>query len=989
MKRVYYIIFSSVILTQSACDFKGISEIDTFRIHPDFQIELVASEPIIFDPVDLKFDEYGRAFVMEMPSYPFPVNSSRVVLLEDENIDGVYDKRTVFAKNLGMGTSILPFQGGLLVTAPPDLLFLKDTDADNVADIREIIMTGFAVENPQHNFNGMMYGVDNWIYAANGGNSGKVHWPDDEKNNVSIKGDDFRFYLYKKIFQRIGKSAGGYGITSDDWGRIFTTHNLEHISNLVFPSRYINDIPVSPDHTLHNISTHDDGESARIYPVGTQETRVNHPEQSGYFSGSCGITYYGGGAFGSELNGNIFVCDVVLNLIHRDVLRPKGTTFAAYRGRQKVEFLASTDRAFRPVHIEIGPDGALYVIDMYRKVIEHPEWIPDEIEVKLDLDAGKGKGRIYRITPQGGLRPATPKFSENNINAVVEKLAHPNKWQRDTAQRLLIEWQDVAAIEHLKELFASSKSPVGRLHSMWTMHGLDQLDDSIILGALQDPHPGVRGNALIIAEELIGGNSDVLETMLNMLYDNNPRVRMQTLLSLSMLQQEYSTNTEEKLYKGLLAIANRDISDPFARMALVSAVRERPLPYIELLLAEKDVAMSTDGRALLFSLARLVGQKFDDNMIVSVVKALYAMDKSDYILIEALLDGLAEGIENRSNTMAEIFGLDQLLEFLEAHQDIAVIRASWRLRKSSGLKPNPRQKALIAESLTYVEDESLTTTKRLEYLAFLEYVDFINRAEVLFRLLSTKTAKEIQLVAIDQLTRSRNVDIAKGLIDKWQTLSPEVRSKASDFLIYFPANHDILLTALENDNLTVGELYLHLERRRAFLFSDDPSIRQRAEALFSDAGVMTRKTAIAAMRPALVMKGNPSSGMVVYNELCAKCHRLGSIGQPVGPDLTEIYRKSPETLLYEIIDPNAAVETQYISYMFEHNNGEIFTGIITHESDTEIGILNADNNYRSVQRSHIKEMSSGGLSLMPEELESGMDLQNMADLIAFLQSRPD
>ena len=395
-------ILCSLFCTFWACQSERSEPLNSFQIHPDFNIEKVATEPLVFDPVDMEFDQYGTAYVLEMPGYPFGEEESRIVRLQDQDLDGLFDQRTVFSDSLGVASSLLPYKEGWLVAAPPDLLYIKDTDADGVADHREVVLTGFSEGNLQHNFNGLTYGLDNWIYAANGGNSGSIHWPDQQMEPVPLRGNDFRIHLDQQKFELIGKSSGGFELGVDSWGHIFETHNLHHISHLAFPGRYIKDLPGS-QHSLANISGHDQNGLGRIFPVGAQEARVNHPEQAGYFSGACGITHYGGGAFPEEFDGNIFVADVVLNVIHRDIIDSDGAIFSARRAREKVEFLASSDRSFRPVNMTAGPDGALYILDMHREVIEHPEWIPDEIEAGLDLEGRKRTGAhlSHRTKKQG------------------------------------------------------------------------------------------------------------------------------------------------------------------------------------------------------------------------------------------------------------------------------------------------------------------------------------------------------------------------------------------------------------------------------------------------------------------------------------------------------------------------------------------------------------------------------------------------------------
>ena len=208
---------------------------------------------------------------------------------------------------------------------------------------------------------------------------------------------------------------------------------------------------------------------------------------------------------------------------------------------------------------------------------------------------------------------------------------------------------------------------------------------------------------------------------------------------------------------------------------------------------------------------------------------------------------------------------------------------------------------------------------------------------------------------------------------------------AGDILLYLPANHDILLTSLEDGKLKLGELNLHLERRRVLLWSEDPSVKARAEALFSDAGVNTRQQAMAAMSPALDLEGNAGEGKAIFANLCGQCHRVGEDGVNVGPDLTEIFRKSKESIMHDIIDPNAGCDTEYLSHTIRTVDGELINGIIAFETDDAITLRSIGGVERTVARKDVEQLSSSGLSLMPEALEGLMDHQQMADLLSYLQ----
>jgi len=963
----------------------------TFETHPDFEIVLVAMEPQVFDPVDLEFDEAGRAFVLEMPGYPLGEVKGRVVLLEDTSGDGRYDSRTVFAEGFPVADSLLAWRGGLLVASPPDLLFIKDTTGDNVADVQEVLLTGFAVGNTQHNFNGLTYGLDNWVYGAQGGNGGEVYWPDNPDAKTAIRWQDFRIDFDNQRVELTGRSSGGFEISFDDYGRMFQTHNLVHISQLVFPGRYLSGVRGVDHNTLTNISDHEEGGLSRIFAIGEQETRVNHPQQSGYFSGASGITFYGGGAFGAEFEDNVFVCDVVLNLVHRDVLSHDGPAYTASRARDRVEFLASTDRHFRPVNLQVGPDGALYVLDMHRAVIEHPEWIPDEIQQHLDLEEGMLNGRIFRVLPRGGLPAAQPEFSPGNLAYAVAALDHPNRWWRDTAQRLLVEWQDRGAVPYLEKLVGEGTRPQARVHALWTLQGLGALRDEFLLQGLRDESPGVRENALQLAEFRLD-NSAMRDQVIALAGDPDARVRMQTALTLGTAPR--GALDSQHLQDALFRIAEQDLRHAWSRLALATALKDQPLPMMLTLLHEETLLEQEGAVAFFGMLGSMASLQVSPGELAELLHTLGETSGLAPGVLAQTLSGLANGLGQRGNELAAFREEERTraaLAALFSRSERNVLEGAWELASTLELPRTDRQESLLAQARAAVEDSAVSAQQRLEHLALLRFADFDERKELLFELLNTRHPRPLQEAAVRQLTAAATGEVADRLIAQWRTLGPEVRAEAGNMLLRRRDHHDRLLTALETGTIGLGEMDFNLERRRMLLWwSNDESISKRAEQLFSDAGVVTREAAIEAMRPALAMEGDPVRGREVFREVCAQCHVIGGEGAEVGPNLTDIFRKSKETLLHDILDPNAGVETRYISYTIETDTGDVFedeiiSGMIVAETDESVTLREAGGADRTIPRAQIGSMTSSGLSMMPEELEAGLTPQMMADLLEFLQ----
>ena len=950
---------------------------DSFLLHPDFEIELVASEPLIFDPVDLEFDENGDAYVLQMPGYPKGIDESSIVKLIDQDEDGIYDQKIIYAENLAQASSIMPYKKGFLVAAPPDLLYLLDTDGDGKADQRQVLMSGYSDGNLQHNFNGLTYGLDHWIYLANGGNGGTAHWTEMPDSVLRIGGSDFRIKPDKLLFEITGRSSGGFELAMDEWGHIFGTHNLHHISTLVFPDLYIDGLNLTPRHTLLNISDHEENGLARVYPIGEQETRVNHPEQSGYFSGACGITYYGGGVFSGEFAGNIFVNDVVLNLVHRDVVQPEGVSHSAARGRPGTDFLASSDRSFRPVNSAVGPDGALYIVDMYRAVIEHPEWIPDELEVKMDLDAGKDKGRIYRITEKG--RSLFTWQKPVDLEATVNLLTHPNQWQRLTAQRLIAENRDVGLRDRLLEEFNRSKDARTRIHILYNLRELEADLQGLLLTCLNDPVPQVRQHGLRLSESYLPGNPDLLKKVLNMTVDKDPGVQMQTALTLSTLDSTFSSVVIE----AIRPMVKAEINNPYMRMAWMAACKYDPLRFARILNDEGVLSME-GATALVEMLATRLAQVGTTKGQQDLVLTFSGRDPHHTNLVAASLHSLSiAGL--RLNSEQQSSGWAKFLNRLESERDLPVIRASWKLRNSLGLPPPVSSESIVSLALSNIRKSGVTEAQVVESLHLLAYAEADTVISEILTYVDARRPIKIQQAALDVLLGYNDVKVVARLVENWSGLSPSLRKRVTDALIYNADNHEILFASLENGDLNMSEFNFNLERRRRLLNSRDEKTRNRAATLFSDAGVVQRKDAIDKMRPALSIVGNTVAGKNIFEIQCATCHRFGNMGQNVGPDLSEISRKSKETLLHDILDPNAASDPEFINHIVDMNDGQVYSGIVEDETDDAIFIKMMGGAEITLAKNQIKNLQSTGLSLMPEGLEGNINVSEMADLLAFLQ----
>ena len=969
LKSIYFLILF-FILGLFSCK-KAQKTPDGFEIQDGFNVELVANEPLIYDPVDLEFNEKGDAMVLEMPGYPMEDKQSRLLVLKDNNKDGVYDSTIVFKDNLGLADSFMPYKKGVLVAAPPYLLQLHDENGDYKVEKVDTLMGGFAKENLQHNYNGLTYGIDNWIYAANGGNDGKPYWWGDTTTAMDLRGQDLRFNLETRQMERLGESSGGFGLAMDEYGRFFETHNLTHISHLVFPDRYLKGRQILPENTLQNISDHEEDGLARIFPIGEQEDRVNHPEQSGYFSGSCGVTYYGGGAFGEKYNNTVWVADVVLNLIHVDKIKPNGASFTASRIFENKDFLASSDRAFRPVNMSVGPDGSMYIIDIHRKVIEHPEWIPDEIEKTLDLNAGKNQGRIYKISSTN----KSFDFKQfSSSEGLLESLKNPNQWVRNTAHRLLME--NVLSNETflgLKKLLESDNA-LARLHAIWILTYSGKLTPNEVLAALQDKNAAIRESVLKISENYLTESESILNKIIALLNDLDARVRMQAALSLSMLPENHPFyKKNQDLILQSLAKTAKLPNDEWNVAAITLAAQTQIVELFARIYQEKNVNSS-----LLASLALNISGETEN--VLSILRYLSTSPISDKekTLVVSQLAKHTEKVNGKS--------IENQVSQLEQKAELDLLTSLASLRQNLKLQPSTPFLKYSKEASKNVLDTSLPDSVRVQYLSLLDFLPYAQKSTILFECLKNNQPLKLQENALRQLSSYREKEIGNKVVAMWKDLSPQTRRYASDLLLYIESNHDALLTGLEKGIINIGEMNFDLERRRTLLWwTDNENTKTRAKRLFSDSGVSNRQAAMDKMKPSLTLKGNSINGEKVFSNTCATCHKYGSIGQEVGPVLTEISRKSKATMLHDILDPNAAVDPKYVNHSLETKSGAIHMGIVANETDKSVTIHKIGGEKVLINKSEIKKFRSLGTSLMMEGFENALSTQEMADLLEFLQ----
>jgi putative membrane-bound dehydrogenase-like protein len=935
-------------------------------VREGFKIELVAAEPLLESPVAVDWDARGRLWVVEMVDYPLGLDGKgkpggRVRMLEDTDGDGRYDKSTLFADGLSFPNGILTWRDGVLVTAAPEILFLKDTDGDGKADVREVLFSGFLEGNQQLRVNGLRWGLDNWVYCASGAHHGGYGAGTKIKSHrngqqYGIGSRDFRFRPDTgELDAQSGPSQ--FGRNPDDWGNWFGVQNSWPLWHYVLQDPYIRRNPYvpAPDPVQQVVTP----KNPQVFPASRPEKRFHSFNEAGHFTSACAAMIYRDELlFGGGATRHAFTCEPFHNLVQHNLVSDDGVSFSSRRASQEAthDFFASEDRWCRPVMTRTGPDGALWVVDMYRYMIEHPEWLPAEGRAELlpHYRLGEERGRIYRVFAAN--RPPRPPVSLGTLALpqLVNALDSPNGWQRDKAQMLLVWKLDPAAAPLLVKLAQTSQNPLARLHALCTLNGLDLLKPELVEAALADPHPGVRINALRLAEP--HATSAVITAAEKLVEDPDPKVRLQLACTLG----EWS-DPRAGAALGRLAVANHQSK------FITAAVLSSALPHN---LALMDATVSAGGAALaslsepLLILALATNQR---DSIARLLKPTLTPANGQFTVAQMaafsqFLDILARRTTNWHALQAAATADDALTQQLRSAPKLfdAAQQLVSKLHQ-------PEDQRIIAAGLL-ARDEP----HRIEAVGWL------------IAMLRPQTPAEAQRAAIKALGVSGDPKVPELLMDAWPDLSPATRLAILDELLSRELWAFDLAQRIESGQ--IGASALDAARRGRLL--NHPSARVKALATKAlDAGVASsRAQVVAEFRPALALGGDATRGAVVFAKLCVTCHKLGNAGNDLGPNLQSVMNHAPEKLLVSILDPNASIEPGYVAYTCTLRGGEEFYGLIVAETGNSLVMKMPDGKTHTLLRADITSLRCSNMSLMPEGLEAGLSKPEVADLIRFLQT---
>lgn len=976
----------------------GSESIKHFVTPVGFRVQLFADEPQIGKPLCMTWDERGRLWLGESIDYPNDIQApgkghDRIRICEDTDHDGVADKFTVFAEGLSIPTAMTCYRGGVIVQNGDQTLYLKDTDGDDRADVRTVLIANWAVGDTHGGVSNFQYGFDNWIWAMQGYNLSEPVI--DGQKQQSFRMGFFRFRLDQsdppkvteiEFLRSTNNNTWGLGISEE--GLIFgSTANGNPSEYMPIPNRYYERVKGWSAEVLKGIA-----ESNRFEPITENVRQVDH---HGGFTAAAGHALYTARSWPQEYwNRTAFVTEPTGHLIATFVISPRG---AGFRSKNSWNILASDDQWSAPIMAEIGPDGQLWVVDWYNLIVQHnptPAGFKTGKGNAYEIDLrDKKHGRIYRVVYDDGKAPdskavSTLTLAKASNSELVTALRNDNLLWRKQAQRLLVERNAKDAIPALSELVRDqSVDAIGlnpaAIHAIWTLHGLGALEKDngpateAVRKALAHPSAGVRRNAVTALPRTESSATEILTAKL--LSDREPQVRLAAMLALSEMPS--SAPTAKQLHA-----AAAQTNDPWLLDGAISAAATHANAFLQAALADRESPNPSTVRIL-----TVVSEHWArSNPNEGVLPLLAAMRNANFATVQPILAGMEKGWPKDSEVKLadkdeETIG--QLLDTLPPTGKAALITLAQRLgAKSIQKRLEEISKALLASA----QDEKAADAERLA--AIVQFVDLRRgdaaAAKTVLEMITAKTTPEFSQGLLDAVARSEAKGTAAALVDRIPQLTPAAKATALRVLLSRSEWTTALLDAVDGGSVQLNDL--SLDQKQALAAHPTREIATRAKAAMARGGGLPnpdRQKVLDELEPLTKKTGEVALGKEVFKKQCSKCHMHSGEGAKIGPDLTGMAVHPKHELLIHLIDPSRSVEGNFRVYTVSLADGRVINGLLASESKTAIELIDAEAKRHAVQRDEIDELKASTKSLMPEGFEKQVSADELTNLLEFLTHR--
>ena len=972
---------------------EAVKQIET---HPDFDLKLIASEPLINKVINIDWDADGRLWVAETPEYPNgrrqvnvePWKDSgslekgkyerpardRISILSDADGDGVMDKKHVFYEGLELVTSFVFHKDGVIICAAPDIISLRDTDRDGKAETVAKVYTGLGIGDTHAVINNMRWGHDGWIYATHGYSaSNDVTSGDGARHFGRIGSGVVRFKPDGSAFEQFSSKGGNTWGLDVAWdGEVFYTQ------------------PTSGDLLMHVVMP--ESALARGAAPGTASFKAMIVREKSYpllkydslpyvqidvvggFTAAAGCALYDGGAWPAEWTSGYFTGEPTINLVHHQVIEPDGVSYKAHKvpERAQTEFMRGRDSWFRPIETRVGPDGALYLCDFYNQAVIHndtrgPIHGPANAAVRPDRD--HYFGRLYRVQHKKAAALPVPKLAAASPKELAVALEHPNGHVRESAMRLLVESGKPEAAAAVEALPGSSRPTAARLLALRVLDRLGSLNEQTLKSALDDRDPIVRKTAAFVAAER---REIASADLVRKLEDPDGRVRLAALLALG--GRELDRPTANALVKAVAAA-----NDNWTQSAALGAAQASPALVIEAAFAARD---SDRLAAFIGQLAGQLAARKEPAQSSATIIQLAEQPAAKDSLKQAVLRVVARAEGDAPELTPQLAAaMRKLMGDPATSSSVLPLVARWD--KGGALTAEVRQQ--IDGLKTKIADADAGDGPRADAARTLLGLSVIEPgviAEVV-KLLTAGGSVDFRTQVIAALGSAENQRAGRELVTVFPKLEPALRDAAFNQILKRADWAVAFLDAsqgggIELDKLSPGDK----DRLRNH---PDRGVARRMQRMLAESPAAREKDAlIAGLIPAVGQRGNLETGKVVFTATCAICHKFGDLGREVGPTLDGMGAHSPADLLVHIVDPNREVDPSFHAWNIEMKNGELHAGVIARENPKTV-VLRTQVAELELAVDQIKSRQNTGRSLMPEGFEA-LGGEMMRDMLTFISA---
>jgi putative membrane-bound dehydrogenase-like protein len=935
-------------------------------------VDLVAHEPEIADPVAIQFDDAGRMWAIEMGDYPNGPKEGespkgRLVVLEDRDGDGRFESSAVFADQLLFATGLQLWKDGALVTMAGSLVWLRDTDGDGRCDQRETWIDGFKQENPQLRANDPTLGPDGWIYIANGLRGGRLQQPGAASDPVELQQHDLRLNPRTQRIQMVTGPAQ-FGLTWDRLGNRYHCANRQPCREAMVEPHQLALSPLAG--LVPSVMDASPSEaSSSVRPLVRAWTTSNL--HAGQFTAACGVLVSHSDQLAPAW-GHVLTCEPTGSLVQRRSLkRADGRSVVADAAPQR-EFLASRDPWFRPVNLTEGPGGEIFVVDMYRAVIEHPDWVPVEQKQRPDERFGEGLGRIYRIS--GRDRPASTIWSairkqpmrQWTTEKLVETLARPEAWARATALRLLIEKPDnqqaeiLATFQRILEYRDESSLHMAALTWLATR---EAWDDTIWRRTLQSHDAGLQRHAMhLLADGIhprgIEGDLHAIGPML----DSNDRDLLRSVCwAIARTPEESDAIRRFQLEKMLPTLARQSLACPtdgHLQMAIAAAVRNHPVEWMQ---SWGDHWRQHSGAATNSTqIPTILQQSVRHWMRAAALQSPDTMQRA--------IDGW---IPPES--------WDRMTE--ETQRLHLALWSGWRdAAKDGDVASLVALKRFLAKT---ADNQSASADLRAGSLMLLRSLDPSEAKSVALELLEEPSGPLLKAV-LSAATFDPSEETQRRLVGAFAKATPELRLDYFQVIRASPERLALLLERLESGE--ISSKLLDASQRESLLGKSDLAEKDRWVQILGPQGDPDRQAIIDRYRQAFGGSWDVAQGQRVFRQQCAGCHRIDQFGTAVGPDISDSREQSFDKLLISILDPNRTIDGAYYRYVVALDSGEVLEGLLQEATPEVVTIKSQNGTIHRLMREEIESFQSTGNSLMPVGIEQQVGPKEMWDLLAYIKN---